>query len=331
MAMAGGSLIRQRKKSIRLTTTSARRFPILIGGLGAFSWSPKGNYVLYGISQGGSDWNDLYVLDVASKKPLNDHLQWIKNGGGSWLGDEGFFYSRYPAPEKGKELYSKNEFQTVYYHKLGTPQSEDELIYEDKEQPQPIQGVSVTEDQRFAILSVSERGKGKDGNALSFRDLSKGDKAFTPIVADITNDSFGVLDDIGDKFLIRTNHGAPNGKVVLYNPATKTWKDILPERPEPFESSGTSGGKLFATYVKYVTTRAYVYRLDGKLENEITLPGLGTAGGFGGRNDDKFVFYSFSSFNAPPAIYQYDIATRKSSTSRTVDIPGLTANDPALQ
>ena len=295
--------------------------------LGAFSWSPKGNYVLYGISQGGSDWNDLYVLDVASKKPLNDHLQWIKNGGGSWLGDEGFFYSRYPAPEKGKELYSKNEFQTVYYHKLGTPQSEDELIYEDKEHSQRFQGVGVTEDQRFAILSVSERGKGKDGNALSFRDLSKGDKAFTPIVADITNDSFGVLDDIGDKFLIRTNHGAPNGKVVLYDPATKTWKDVLPERPEPLEGSGTAGGKLFATYLKDVTTRAYVYSLDGKLENEITLPGLGTAGGFGGRNDDKFVFYSFTSFNAPPAIYQYDIATRKSSVFRTVEIPGFNAND----
>ena len=295
--------------------------------LGAFSWSPKGNYVLYGISQGGSDWNDLYVLDVASKKPLNDHLQWIKNGGGSWLGDEGFFYSRYPAPEKGKELYSKNEFQTVYYHKLGTPQSEDELIYEDKEHSQRFQGVGVTEDQRFAILSVSERGKGKDGNALSFRDLSKGDKAFTPIVADITNDSFGVLDDIGDKFLIRTNHGAPNGTVVLYDPATKTWKDVLPERPEPLEGSGTAGGKLFATYLKDVTTRAYVYSLDGKLENEITLPGLGTAGGFGGRNDDKFVFYSFTSFNAPPAIYQYDIATRKSSVFRTVEIPGFNAND----
>ena len=295
--------------------------------LGAFSWSPKGNYVLYGISQGGSDWNDLYVLDVASKKPLNDHLQWIKNGGGSWLGDEGFFYSRYPAPEKGKELYSKNEFQTVYYHKLGTPQSEDELIYEDKEHSQRFQGVGVTEDQRFAILSVSERGKGKDGNALSFRDLSKGDKAFTPIVADITNDSFGVLDDIGDKFLIRTNHGAPNGKIVLYDPATKTWKDVLPERPEPLEGSGTAGGKLFATYLKDVTTRAYVYSLDGKLENEITLPGLGTAGGFGGRNDDKFVFYSFTSFNAPPAIYQYDIATRKSSVFRTVEIPGFNAND----
>ena len=295
--------------------------------LGAFSWSPKGKYVLYGVSQGGSDWNDLYVLDVASKRPLSDHLQWIKNGGGSWLGDEGFFYSRYPEPEKGRELYSKNEFQAVYYHKLGTPQSEDQLIYEDKEHSQRFQGVGVTEDQRFAILSVSERGKGKDGNAVFFRDLSKGDKTFTPIVADITNDSFGVVDDFGDKFLIRTNHGAPNGKVVLYDPATKTWKDILPERPEPLESSGTTGGKLFATYLKDVTTRAYVYSLEGKLENEIKLPGLGTASGFGGRNDDKFVFYSFTSFNYPPTIFQYDIASKNSFVFRTVEVPDFRPYD----
>ena len=295
--------------------------------LGAFSWSPKGKYVLYGVSQGGSDWNDLYVLDVATKKPMTDHLQWIKNGGGSWLGDEGFYYSRYPAPEKGRELYTKNEFQTVYYHKLGTPQSEDELIYEDKANPQRFQSVSVSEDDRFAILNISERGKGKNGNALSFRDLSKGEKTFTPIVSEITNDLYNIIDNVGGKFLIETNHEAPNGKVVLYDPATRTWKDVLPERQEPLENTGTAGGKLFATYLKDVTTRAYVYSLSGKLENEVTMPGLGTGGGFGGRNDDKFVFYSFSSFNTPPTIYKYDIASRKSSVFRTVEIPGFNAAD----
>jgi prolyl oligopeptidase len=291
------------------------------------SWSPNGKYLLYGISKGGSDWNDLYVMDVASKQPLTDHLTWIKNGGGSWKGEEGFFYSRYPEPEKGRELYSKNEFQSVWYHKIGTLQEDDELIYEDKEHPQRFQGVGVTEDQRFALLSVSERGQGKDGNALFFRDLSKNDKTFTPIVAEITNDSYGVLDDIDGKFLIETNHGAPNSKVELYDPANKSWKDVIPEKPEPLESSGTAGGKIFVTYLKDVTTRAYVYSLDGKLENEIQFPGLGTAGGFGGRNDDKFVFYSFTSFNQPPTIYKYDIASKKSSVFRTVDIPGFNAND----
>ena len=291
--------------------------------LGAFSWSNGGKYIGYGISQGGSDWNELHVLDVATRKPLTDQLQWIKASGVSWRGDEGFYYSRYPAPEKGRELTTKNEFQSVYYHKVGTPQTDDELVYEDKEHPQRFQGVGVTEDQRFAILSVSERGKGLKGNSVFFRDLSKGEKTFTPIVAEIGNDSFGVIDDLNGKFLIETNHGAPNGKVVLYDPQTKTWRDVLPERPEPLENSGTAGGKLFATYLKDVTTRAYVYSPDGKLENEVVLPGLGTAGGFGGRNDDKFVFYSFTSFNSPPTIYKYDIATRKSSVFRTVDIPGF--------
>ena len=291
------------------------------------SWSPKGKYILYGISQGGSDWNDLYVMDVATKQPLNDHLKWIKNGGGSWRGDKGFFYSRYPEPEKGRELYSKNEFQSVWYHKIGTPQTDDELIYEDKANPQRFQNVNVTEDGRFAFLYVSERGKGKDGNALYFRDLSKGDKTFTPIVSEITNDGYSVRDDINEKFLIETNHGAPNGKVVLYDPATKTWTDIIPEKAEPLQSSGTAGGKLFVTYLTDVVTRAYVYSLKGKLENEIKMAGPGSAAGFGGRDDDKFVFYSFSSFNYPPTIFKYDIATKKSAVFRTVDIPGFNAND----
>jgi prolyl oligopeptidase len=293
--------------------------------LGAFSWSPKGKYVLYGVSQGGSDWNDLHVLDMATKKPLADSLTWIKNGGGSWRGDEGFFYSRYPEPEKGHELYTKNEFQTVWYHKIGTAQSEDELIYEDKENAQRFQNVGVTEDGRFALLYVSERGKGKDGNALFFRDLSKNEKTFTPIVKEITNDSYSVLDDVNGKFLIETNHGAPNSKVVLYDPANGSWKDVIREKPEPLQNSGTAGGKIFVTYLKDVATQAYVYSLKGKLENKVKMPGLGTLGpgSFGGRNDDKFVFYSFSSFNAPPTLYKYDIATRKSSVFRTVDIPGF--------
>jgi len=289
------------------------------------SWSPNGKYILYGISQGGSDWNDLYVLDVASRKPLEDHLKWIKNGGGSWRGEDGFFYSRYPEPEKGRELYSKNEFQSVWYHKIGTPQSDDQLIYEDKANPQRFQSVGVTEDQRFAILSVSERGKGKDGNAIYFRDLSKGDKSFTPIVSEITNDGYSVIDEMNGKFLIETNHGAPNSKVVLYDPANGSWKDVIPEKEEsPLQSSGTAGGKIFVTYLKDVATKAYVYSLDGKLENEVPLPPvLGTVGGFGGRNDDKFVFYSFTSFNTPPTLYKYDIAARKSSVFRTVVIPGF--------
>ncbi|HTG87286.1 MAG TPA: prolyl oligopeptidase family serine peptidase [Pyrinomonadaceae bacterium] len=293
--------------------------------LSAFSLSKDGKYLAYGISTGGSDWVTVSVMEVATRKKLSDEVLWIKNAGVSWQGD-GFYYSRYPAPEKGKELTSKNEFQTVYFHKVGQPQAEDVLVYEDKEHPQRFQGVGTTEDERFAILSISERGKGKKGNSLFYKDLKADDANFSPIIAEIGDDSYNVIDNVDDKFLIRTSKNAPNGRVVLVdpkNPDEKNWKDVLPERTEPLQGAGTAGGKLFASWRKDVATRAYVFSLTGKLENEIQLPGVGTAGGFGGLNDDKYVFYNFSSFNFPSTIYKYDIATKKSSVFRTVDIPGF--------
>jgi prolyl oligopeptidase len=296
--------------------------------LGSFTLSHTGKYVGYGISEGGSDWNDIYVLDVATRKPLADHLEWVKFSGAAWRGDEGFYYNRYPTPAAGKKMAAKNEFQKVYYHKIGTPQSADELVFEDNEHPGRFNGVNVTDDQRFEIRSQSDPAAGKKGNSVFVRDLSKGEKSFTPIVAEIGDDDYGIVDDIGDKFLIQTNHNAPNGKIVLWDPKNpQNWTDVIPEKPEPLEGSNIIGGKLFITYLKDVTTRAYVYNLAGKLENEIAMPGPGSAGGFGGRNDDKLTFYSFTSFNSPPTIYKYDIATRKSSVFRTVDIPGFNPAD----
>jgi prolyl oligopeptidase len=293
--------------------------------LSAFSLSKDGKYVAYGTSVGGSDWVDVHLMEVATKKVLPDQLKWLKASGVSWQGD-GFYYSRYPEPEKGRELSFKNEYQAVYFHKVGTSQADDVLVYEDREHPQRFQNVGTTEDERFAILSVSERGKGKRGNAIFYKDLSAGEKTFSPIVGEIGDDSFGVIDNVGDKFLIRTDKNAPNGRVVLVdpkNPDEKNWKDVLPERAEPLQGAGTAGGKLFASWRKDVATRAYVFSLTGQLENEIILPGVGTAGGFGGLNDDKFVFYSFTSFNFPPTIYKYDIASKTSSVFRTVEIPGF--------
>jgi prolyl oligopeptidase len=293
--------------------------------LSAFSLSKDGKYVAYGISTGGSDWVSLSVMEVATRQKLSDEVKWMKASGVSWQGD-GFYYSRYPEPEKGRELSSKNEFQAVYFHKVGTPQSADVLIYDDKNNPQRFQNVGTTEDERFAVLTVSERGKGKRGNALFYKDLSQPDSKFMPIVAEVGDEQYGVIDNVGDKFLLRTNRKAPNGRVVLVdpkNPEEANWKDVLPERSEPLQGSGTAGGKLFASWRKDVATRAYVFSLDGKLENEIVLPGVGTAGGFGGLNDDKHVFYSFTSFNHPPTIYKYDIASKKSTVFRKVDIPGF--------
>jgi prolyl oligopeptidase len=297
--------------------------------LTTFELSKTGKYAVYGLSKGGSDWQEYFVLEVATKKTLPDHLKWIKVSSVAWHGD-GFFYSRYPEPEKGRELSFKNENHKVYYHRLGTPQSEDELVYEDPANPQRFHFVSTTEDERFAILSISERGKGKKGNALFFRDLSKGEKRFTPIIATIGDDSFSVVDNVGDKFLIETDRKAPNSRVFLYdpkNPEEKDWKEILPEKPEPLRAVTTAGGKLFALYLKDVATRVFVYSLEGKLENEIKLPGLGTASGFGGERDDKFVFYTFTSFNFPPTIFRYDIATRQSKLFRAPEIPDFKPTD----
>jgi prolyl oligopeptidase len=293
--------------------------------LAGFSLSRDGKYAVYGISKGGSDWSEYFVMDVATRKTLPDVVKWVKVSGIAWHG-EGFYYSRYDAPEAGRELTTKNENHKVYFHKIGTPQSEDVLVYEDKANPQRFHNISTTEDQRFAILNISDRGKGKKGNAIFYRDLANGDKTFKPIVAEVGDTIYGVVDNIGDKFLLRTNKNAPNWKVVLFdtkNPDEKNWKEILPERAEPLQGVSTAGGKLFASYLKDVTTRAYVYSLDGKLENEIPLPGLGSAGGFGGNSDDKFIFYTFSSFTYPPAIYRYDIATRKSTLFQTPEIPGF--------
>jgi prolyl oligopeptidase len=297
--------------------------------LGAFALSKDGKYAAYGISRSGSDWQEYCVMEMATKKTQPDTLKWIKVSGISWQGD-GFYYSRYAAPEKGKELSSKNEDHKVYFHRAGTPQSADELVFEDPAHPQRFHFVGTTEDERFAILTISERGKGKKGNALYFRDVASGGKAFTAIVDSIGNDNFGIIDNVGDQFLIRTDRNAPNGKVILYdpkNPLEKNWKEILPEKSEPLQGVGTAGGKLFATYLKDVTTRAYVYSLGGKLENEVKLPDLGAAGGFGGEQDDKFVFYTFSSFNYPSTIFRYDLATKKSSLFRTPEIPEFKPTD----
>ena len=297
--------------------------------LGAFSLSKDGKFLAYGVSKGGSDWNDIYVMDVATKAVQPDHIEWMKASGISWQGN-GFYYSRYPAPEKGHELTTKNENHQVFYHKVGTPQSADTLVYEDKANPQRFHGVSTSDDERFAFLSISDRGKGKKGNSVFYRDLSKTDSKFRPIVAEIGDDSFGVIDNVGDTFLVSTDYQAPNGRVFLFDPRKpdeKNWKDVITEKPEPLDSVSTVGGKLIVTYLKDVATRAYVHTLDGKLEREIKLPGLGTVGGFGGRNDDKFTFYTFTSLNAPGTIYKYDIATDKSTVFRQPEIPGFKSSD----
>jgi prolyl oligopeptidase len=295
--------------------------------LSAFAPSQDAKYAVYGISQSGSDWQQYKVLELATKRTLTDTVDWVKVSDVAWHGD-GFYYSRYPEPPDGREKASINENHLVYFHRLGTPQSADTLVYEDAANPQRFHIVHTTEDERFAILEVSERGKGKDGNALFVRDLAKRDDAFRPLVPEITNDTFNVVDNVGGEILVATNHGAPNWRVVAIDPASPkeaNWRTVLAERPEPLDGARTAGGKLIATYLKDVTTRAYVHDLAGNLENEIVLPGPGTAAGFDGPKDAKEVFYTFNSLNVPTTIYRYDIASRTSSVFRAPRVPGYDA------
>jgi prolyl oligopeptidase len=287
--------------------------------------SRDGRYFAYYLSSGGSDWLDGHVLEIQTGSVLQDHLKWLKVTGLAWFGD-GFFYSRYPPPQDGHDLSSRNDGHQVYYHRLGTAQADDRLVYEDKTHPQRFHIVETTEDERFAILAVSERAQGKDGNALFFCDLSREEAAFTPIVAEVTNDRFQVIDNLGDNFLILTNHDAPNGRIALYD-RKAGWRDVLPETTDTLSSVSTQGGKLFVTYARDVTSHPYVYSLDGKMEKAIVLPGPGTAAGFGGRRDDTSAFYAYSSFNYPSTIFRYDIAGGESTLFRESAIKGFKAED----
>lgn len=287
-----------------------------------FSISKNGKYAAYSLSSGGSDWMDVYVMDLDTKKNLSDKLEWVKISGLAWQGD-GFYYSRYPKPE-GSALAAKNENHQVWYHAVSSSQASDKLIYEDQNNPQRFHTLSTSEDEQFALLYISDRGKGLDGNALYF--MQKGESTFSPVVAEVSNSAYSFIDNIGGKFMIQTNDAAPNEKLMWFDLKSKSMTEFLPERSEPLQGASTAGGKLFLNYLKDVTTRIYVYDLKGKLEKEVVLPGLGTAGGFGGENDDKFVFYSFTSFTFPPTIYRYDMVSGKSSVFRNPEVK-FTATD----
>ena len=291
-------------------------------GLGAFSLSKDGKYAVVGKTKGGSDWRTYYIMDMKTLQYLPDSLEWVKVSGATWQGD-GFFYSRYPTPEKGKELSTKNENHQVYFHKAGTSQDKDVLVYEDPANPQRFHTVFTDENERFVFLNISDRGKAKDGNALWYYDSKSADKKFKPIVKEAGDYDYSFIDEINGKFIMSTNDGALNQKVILLdpqNPQKENWKTLIGEKPENISSITTAGGKIFVTYLKDVTSRVYVYDFNGKLQREVALPALGTAGVFGGERDDKFVFYTFTSITFPPTIYRYDIATGKSTVFRKPEV-----------
>ena len=284
--------------------------------LAGLSFSLNSKYAVYSVSQSGSDWKEAFVVDVTTNTRLPDKLEWLKFTGFTWKGDDGFYYTRYPEPQKGDHLKGRNVMPQIFFHKLGTAQSQDVLIYEDREHPQRLASLRLTEDERFLILSISE---GTHGREVWYRDLNNPEqKDFKLLVPGFSTEP-RVVGNSGDKLLLLTNEGAPNYRLVLVDPlrpSPANWKTIIPEKKEVLEQVTTGGGFLFAGYLKDASTKVYQHTYSGKLLREIKFPGIGTASGFNGKKNDKEFFYSFNSYVFPPTIFRYDIQTGKSELFR---------------
>lgn len=302
--------------------------PNLLSGDGTtrvagLTFDGAGTRIAYMVSSAGSDWQQIRVMDLATRTDLPDRVEWVKVSAIAWFGD-GFFYSRYPEPDNAAAAYSSmNEDHQVYYHRVGTPQADDVLVYRDTEHPQRFHHVATTDDERFALLYISDRGNGNDGNALLVKDLRDPDATFRPVWMTFEDD-LSVLDNVGDALLVVTNRHASNRRVVrihLATPEEAHWVTILPEREEPLDAVSSAGGRIFASYLHDVTTRTAVFDLDGHHERDVSLPGIGTAVGFHGERDATAVYFTFTSFTSPATVYRYDIATGTSHVFRAVDLP----------
>lgn len=281
--------------------------------LSGISFSKDGKYMAYIISRSGSDWREIYVMDLATEKLLDDHIQWAKFSGASWKGD-GFYYSAYDAPVSGKEFSNINENHKIYYHKIGEPQTKDQLIYQNPKYPKRFYSADVSEDER--LLFISESGDGR-GNALYMQDLAK-KNAPTVQLADNMDYSYYPIEVLGERILIYTNDGASNYKLMeasIQAPQKKDWKEFIPESENVLSSAQVIGGKLILTYDKDASNHAYIYGLDGMLISEINLPSLGSVR-FRGDKDEKEAFFEFTSFTFPTSIYRFDADNNTSELYR---------------
>lgn len=278
--------------------------------LSGISFSRDGSLAAYNISEGGSDWQKMIVFDAANKKQLGDTMLDIKFSGASWKGNDGFFYSTYDKPKEGSFLQGKTERHKLYYHKMGTAQKDDKLIYGNDGPAIRYIGAGVTEDQNWLIIYLAESTY---GNALYAMDLNKPMSPIIPLVTDFKN-QHGIVDNDSSHFYIQTDRNAPNGKLMVVevsNPTEANWKPLIEAKPEVLSVSA-AGGSLFCSYLKDAISKVYQYDHSGKQVREILLPGLGSANGFGGKKEDKELFFTFTAYTNPLSIYKLNIETGKS-------------------
>ena len=281
-----------------------------------------GKYLAYGKAAAGSDWNTWHVLDVATGKELPDLLEWVKFSGASWTNDgKGFFYSRFPEPQKGAAFQALNENQTLYYHRLGTPQSEDVLVYRIPANPKWPVGGTVSEDGRYLVISVGDGTTSRKARVV-YRDLAEPYALPVELVANHLN-KFSFLGNDGPVFYFQTDYQAPKYQVVAIdtrNPDPKGWKTVIPEAKEVLEDANLVGNLFVCTYLQDARTVVKIHDVAGAHVRDVALPGIGTAGGFGGKRTDTETFYSFSSFATPPSVFKYDLITGKSTLLRQAQV-----------
>ncbi|HYE74715.1 MAG TPA: prolyl oligopeptidase family serine peptidase [Blastocatellia bacterium] len=279
--------------------------------------SRDGKMLAYGLSASGSDWQEWRVRNVDTGKDLSDVVKWVKFSSAAWdANNQGFFYSRYDEPNEKTKHEDVNYYQKLYYHRIGTPQSEDTLIYERRDHKEWGFSGGTTNDGRYLIVTVWEGTDPK--NRLFYKDLKEKEAKVVELISE-KDAAFNFIDNDGPVFWIHTDLNAPRGRVIAidtHNPARTNWKEIIPEAKETLGGVSLVGDHFIASYLQDAYTRMKLFSTDGKFVREVELPGIGTAAGFGGKRTDKETFYSFTSFTTPTTIYRYDIANGKSSVYR---------------
>lgn len=288
--------------------------------LSGSSFTDDGKLWAYGVSKSGSDRTEWRIMNTETGEYLPDTLAPNRQGGVSWLNDNsGFFYSSYPPAEKGQELKTTTYFQKLYFHKLGTPQSEDYVVYERPDNKEYFVGGGVSEDGNWLLINV---GKGTERmNMVYFKNLTMDKAPIMPLITDLKN-SFSFIGNDGSTFYFRTDRDAARGKVVSVDVLKETpeWKDVIPESADTLNGVQFVNNQFVLNYMQDASTKIKIYATSGKFVRDVELPGIGSAGGFGGRRDATETFYSYSSYNAPPTIYRYDMKSGKSTLFRQAKV-----------
>ena len=290
--------------------------------LSGISISENAQYLAYGLSTAGSDWVEWHVRDIATGKDTSDLLKWVKFSGASWTHDhQGFFYSRYDEPNEESKLEDVNYYQKLYYHRLGTPQTEDTLIYERPDQKEWGFSGSVTEDGQYLIISVWQGTDPK--NLLFYKDLQSPNAEVIELISEFKA-LYSLIDNEGTTFWFRTDINAPKCKVIaidINHPEKSNWQTLIPEAEETLESVGILNNQFVADYLKDAYTQIKIFDLSGTPVRDVALPGIGSAGGFNGKRTNTETFYSFTSYTVPSRIYHYDLKTGESTLFREPTIP----------